>query len=389
MNNNVLILSNKLPYPDSDGSSIAMARMLEVLVMKKLSVYFLAINTNKHCKDVGVSKKRIPTVTFEAFPWDTSPKVLSAITNLSSRAPYHVSRFYIPTLLNRLKKFKDGMFDTIILEGAFMGMYLNECNRIGNRIILRAHNVEHQIWTRLAVNEVNPLKKWYLKLQSKRLQRFESDLARSVDQIWCISKNDLEWFELHTNKGHFIPTAVLPQKDPERIAHLKCHHLGALDWAPTIQGLQWFIKEIWPKVIKIIPNAEFHIAGNNPPRNFKVPEKLNIFYHGQVESAVNFMHNHGISIVPLLAGSGMRIKILQNSAAGVPTLSTAIGAEGIFKKGSDKAIIVESKQEFITGLIRLFESPDTTKELAKKAKEDILRRFGIQATLERVEEVWS
>lgn len=389
MNNNVLILSNKLPYPDSDGSSIAMARMLEVLVMKKFSVHFLAINTNKHFKDIGVSREHIPTVTFEAFVWDTSPKVLSAITNLSSSAPYHVSRFYIPTLLNRLKKFKDGMFDTIILEGAFMGMYLNECKRIGNRIILRAHNVEHQIWTRLTINEVSRLKKWYLKLQSNRLKRFESNLARSVDQIWCISKNDLEWFELHTNKCHFIPTAVLPQKDPEKIVPLKCHHLGALDWAPNIQGLQWFISEIWPKVIKIIPKAEFHIAGNNPPSNFKVPEKLNIFYHGQVENAVNFMHNHGISIVPLLAGSGMRIKILQNSAAGVPTLSTAIGAEGIFKKGSDKAIIVESEQEFISGLIRLFESPDTTQVLAKKAKEDILRRFGIQATLERVEEVWS
>ena len=389
MNNNVLILSNKLPYPDSDGSSIAMARMLEVLVMKKLSVHFLAINTNKHFKDIEVSREHTPTVTFEAFAWDTSPKVLSAITNLSSNAPYHVSRFYIPTLLNRLKKFKEGMFDTIILEGAFMGMYLNECKRIGNRIILRTHNVEHQIWTRLAINEVSRLKKWYLKLQSNRLKRFESNLARSVDQIWCISKNDLEWFELHTNKCHFIPTAVLPQKDPEKIVPLKCHHLGALDWAPTIQGLQWFINEIWPKVIKIIPNAEFHIAGNNPPSNFKVPEKLNIFYHGQVENAVTFMHNHGISIVPLLAGSGMRIKILENSAAGVPTLSTTIGAEGIFEKGSDKALIVESEQEFIAGLIRLFETPDTTKELAKKAKEDILRRFGIQATLERVEEVWS
>ena len=168
MKNKVLMLSNKLPYPSDDGSSIAMARLLETLVMKELDLHYYAINTDKHGKDVDVSKTQQPNITFEAFAWNTSPKPSTALGNLATNLPYHVSRFYIPTLLQRLKAFDTNSFHTVVLEGAFMGMYAIEAKRIGQQTILRAHNVEHEIWQRLAENEKNPLKRWYLKLQSRR-----------------------------------------------------------------------------------------------------------------------------------------------------------------------------------------------------------------------------
>ena len=389
MKNKVLILSNKLPYPSDDGSSIAMARLLETLVMKELDLHYYAINTDKHGKDVDVSKTHQPNITFEAFAWNTSPKPSTALGNLATNLPYHVSRFYIPTLLQRLEAFETNSFHTVVLEGAFMGMYVSEAKRIGQQTILRAHNVEHEIWQRLAENEKNPLKRWYLKLQSRRLQKFESQLSLAVDQIWCISEKDQKWFESLTPAASFIPTAVLPKPGPSNIQPLRCHHLGALDWAPSIQGLQWFMTEIWPEVLKRVPQAEFHIAGNNPPENFQFPKDQNIFFHGRVADATAFTHEHGISVIPLLAGSGMRIKILQNSAAAVPSISTAIGAEGIYTKDSTEAIIVESVAEFVEALVELVQQPERALALGQKAQEDILNRFGMQPTLQRIEKVWS
>lgn len=385
----VLILSNKLPYPSDDGSSIAMARLLEALAMKELDLYYYAINTDKHFKNVEESVVHQSNVTFEAFEWNTSPKPSTAFGNLATSLPYHVSRFYIPTLLKCLKAFDTNSFHTVILEGAFMGMYVSEAKRIGQQTILRAHNVEHEIWQRLAENEKNSLKRWYLKLQSRRLQRFESQLSQAVDQIWCISEKDQEWFETLTPAAFFIPTAVLPKPGPSKIQPLRCHHLGALDWAPSIQGLQWFMTEIWPQVLKRVPQAEFHIAGNNPPKNFQFPEDQNIFFHGRVEDATVFTHDYGISVIPLLAGSGMRIKILENCAAAVPSISTAIGAEGIYTKDSTEAIIVESVAEFVEALVELVHQPERALALGQKAQEDILNRFGMQPTLQRIEKVWS
>ena len=389
MKNKVLILSNKLPYPSDDGSSIAMARLLETLVMKELDLHYYAINTDKHSKDVDVSKAHQPNVTFEAFAWNTSPKPSTALGNLATNLPYHVSRFYIPTLLERLKSFDTNSFHTVFLEGAFMGMYASEAKRIGQQTILRAHNVEHEIWQRLAENEQNPLKRWYLKLQSRRLKRFETKLSQAVDQVWCISEKDQKWFESITAAAYFVPTAVLPKPGPTSIQPLRCHHLGALDWAPSIQGLQWFMTEIWPQVLERVPHAEFHIAGNNPPKNFQFPNGQNIHFHGRVKDATAFTHHHGISVIPLLAGSGMRIKILENSAAAVPSISTAVGAEGIFSKDSAEAIIVESVAEFVEALVVLLEQPERALALGQSAQEDILNRFGMQPTLQRIEKVWS
>jgi glycosyltransferase involved in cell wall biosynthesis len=389
MKNKVLILSNKLPYPSDDGSSIAMARLLEALAMKELDLHYYAINTDKHFKNVEESVVHQSNVTFEAFAWNTSPKPGTAFGNLATSLPYHVSRFYIPTLLKCLKAFDTNSFHTVILEGAFMGMYVSEAKRIGQQTILRAHNVEHEIWQRLAENEKNSLKRWYLKLQSRRLQRFESQLSQAVDQIWCISEKDQEWFKTLTPAAFFIPTAVLPKPGPSKIQPLRCHHLGALDWAPSIQGLQWFMTEIWPQVLNRVPQAEFHIAGNNPPKNFQFPKDQNIFFHGRVEDATVFTHDYGISIIPLLAGSGIRIKILENCAAAVPSISTAIGAEGIYTKDSTEAIIVESVAEFVEALVELVQQPERALALGQKAQEDILNRFGMQPTLQRIEKVWS
>ena len=389
MKNKVLILSNKLPYPSDDGSSIAMARLLETLLMKELDLHYFAINTDKHCKDLAISLAHQPIVNFEAFEWNTSPKTSTALGNLATSLPYHVSRFYIPTLQKRLVAFEPDSFHTVILEGAFMGMYLKEACRIGKQTILRAHNVEHEIWQRLAENEKNPLKRWYLKLQSRRLQRFESQLSQAVDQIWCISEKDQQWFKSLSPAASFIPTAVLPKPRPASIHALRCHHLGALDWGPSIQGLQWFMAEIWPQVLQQVPQAEFHIAGNNPPENFQFPKQQNIFFHGRVADATTFTHQHGISVIPLLAGSGIRIKILQNSAAAVPSISTAIGAEGIYTKDSSEAIIVESAAEFIEALVNLLQEPERALALGQKAQKDILNRFGMQPTLQRIEKVWS
>ena len=389
MKNKVLILSNKLPYPSDDGSSIAMARLLETLLMKELDLHYFAINTDKHYKDVEISLANQPTVNFEAFEWNTSPKASTALGNLTTSLPYHVSRFYIPTLIKRLDAFETDSFHTVILEGAFMGMYLKEARRIGKQTILRAHNVEHEIWQRLAENAQNPLKQWYLKLQSRRLQGFESQLSNAVDQIWCISEKDQQWFKSITSAASLIPTAVTPQPGPESIHALRCHHLGALDWAPSIQGLKWFMTEIWPQVLQLVPQAEFHIAGNNPPENFQFPKQQNIFFHGRVEDATAFTHNHGISVIPLLAGSGIRIKILQNSASAVPSISTAIGAEGIYTKGSKQAVIVETSAEFVEALVDLIQKPEHALALGQTAQEDILNRFGMQPTLHCIEKVWS
>lgn len=385
----VLILSNKIPYPADDGSSIAMARLLEAfLAHGEMDLWYYAINPDKHRKDPHTFSENAPAVRFESFSANTSPSALGALLNLFEGSPYHVSRFFLPEVVAKLKTFEDQFFHTIIIEGAFMGQYLDLAQQKAQRVILRAHNVEWVIWDRLAQNEPNPIKRAYLKLQSQRLQRFETKLSQRVGAVWTISPKDSLWFEPLNAKTGFFPNTVLEQQAPSGINPFKCHHLGALDWAPNVQGLQWFLTQVWPVVLKRMPMAEFHIAGNNPPKKLDFQEHANVFFHGRVADANAFRAANGISIVPLLAGSGMRIKILELAAQGIPMVSTPIGAEGIFSPSDDAFFIQSDPEKMAEVLTTLMEHPNRALELGRKTQKDILNRFGMDATLQALNNLW-
>jgi glycosyltransferase involved in cell wall biosynthesis len=387
--NKVLILSNKIPYPAEDGSSIAMARLLEAFeATNAFEIWYYAINPEKHTKNPDVFNSKDLGVHFKHFNWNTSPSVSGAFINLISGSPYHVSRFLIPPLVRELNSFKDQFFDTILLEGAFMGLYFDLAKQKAQRVILRAHNVEWEIWDRLSQNESNPIKKSYLNLQSKRLERFESDLSQKVDAIWTISPKDSIWFKRFNENVGFFPNTVIEQAPPSKIEPKTCHHLGALDWAPNVQGIQWFLDEVWPLVLKQIPEAEFHIAGNNPPNNLAFNTIENVHFHGRVADANQFREAYGISIVPLLAGSGMRIKILELAAQGIPMVSTPIGAEGIFEFSTENNFIQSEPEQMATVLVQLMLHPDHALSQGLKTREDILNRFGMDATLQALNTLW-
>jgi len=146
--NKVLILSNKIPYPAEDGSSIAMARLLEAFeATNAFEIWYYAINPEKHTKNPDVFNSKALGVHFKHFNWNTSPSVSGAFINLISGSPYHVSRFLIPPLVRELNSFKDQFFDTILLEGAFMGLYFDLAKQKAQRVILRAHNVNGKFGT--------------------------------------------------------------------------------------------------------------------------------------------------------------------------------------------------------------------------------------------------
>jgi hypothetical protein len=228
----LLILSNKVPYPSQDGSSIAMARLLEdVLALQTFEITYGALNTKKHFKD----PKDIPidiarAIEFKIFNVNTSPTIYSALNNLFfSRAPYHSIRFFVKPMIEWLRGFEKNQFDFVLLEGAFMGDYLNEAKRIGKSLHIAGAQLRTLESGREPVKQVlNPVKNWYLTLQSKRLKKFEMGLVENINSVWSISEEDKKWFEKFNRKTTAI-TVSIQQKEPvSNLIPLACFHLGAL-----------------------------------------------------------------------------------------------------------------------------------------------------------------
>jgi polysaccharide biosynthesis protein PslH len=282
---------------------------------------------------------------------------------LFSRLPYNAIRFLSDDYRAKLCQLLTTQeFDYIILDQVYTALYINDIRKLSKAtVVLRAHNIEHEIWERAAMSSTG-LKRVYLGILARRIRRFELSLINRYDVLVPITSRDAGHFRNFGNKKpcHVLPTGMdLPEQliDPlERPASVA--HLGALDWLPNQQGILWFIRMVWPIIRHEIPGIEFHLAGRNAPKRFQEQTAApGVIYHGEIENSIDFIRAHSIFIVPLFSGSGMRIKLLDYMASGRATVTTTIGAEGIPVTDGVETFISDKPEEFAKYIIALAREP--------------------------------
>lgn len=380
----LLQISNKVPYPANDGSSIAIYNMARGFIENNVELHLLTINTKKHFKadsDVPVHFKLKSNYT--SVYKDTDTNVAGAILNLFSKQSYFVSRFYfIDFEIKLIKLLKQNNFDVIQLEGLFMAVYLNVIKKYSKaKIVLRAHNVEHFIWERHIKNERNPLKKWYIKLQTKRLKQFEIEIFNKVNAVISITNFDKAEFEkLQCKKPIFtcitgVNVNEYQQKISEVIKPNTIFYFASMDWMPNQEAVKWFLDNCWDTIQKGVPEAKFIIAGRGMPNNLKQLNKPNVVVIESVTNGKLFYQQHHIMVVPLLSGSGLRIKIIEGMAYGKAIVSTSVGAEGINYTNNLNIVIANGAKEFSQKVIEVLQNKELQLRIQKNATEFAFQKF--------------
>jgi glycosyltransferase involved in cell wall biosynthesis len=380
----ILVLTNKLPYPPRDGGSIATLNMIKGLQLAGNKVTCLAINTLKHTYPVEeIPPEILETIRILKVDCNCSIRPLIMGSNLLfSKKPYIAERFNIQVFRDQLANLlKTESFDIIQLEGPYPGQYLDVIRRYSNaRVSLRAHNVEHHIWERKAIFEKSPFKRWYLKNLAKRLKRFEMEIVHQTDFLIPISKLDESYFRDHGfQKPSLTITAGLTMDDyplNELPEEPSIFFIGALDWLPNQEGLSWFIRNVLDRVVSELPDLKFHVAGRNAPPSFEKKLKHpQITYHGEVKDAVGFIQSFRVMVVPLLTGSGIRIKILEGLAMGRPVVTTSAGIEGL-EAGALKYILVEDDPQRFSGqIVTQVQNKQGPVSMATAARQYISKNF--------------
>lgn len=382
---NILLLCNKLPYPPKDGGAIATLNLAKGIVRAGNHVDILAINTSKHFTAVeNIPSELSDQIKFHAVEVNTDIKLHKALSNLLfSNKPYNAVRFVSKKLKNELVSIlKKKSFDIIQLEGLYMAQYINIIRKNSEALIsFRAHNIEHEIWQRTAKQLGKGFKRLYLLNLAKRIKHLKISIINQYDLLIPISKRDAEIFNRLGNKRPvFVSQTGINTKeinpgsvDPD---YPSIFHIGALDWTPNQEGIIWFIRNIWPEILKTHSNLKFYIAGRNAPEWFiKSVNRRNVEYLGEVDNAYEFMQKKAIMIVPLLSGSGMRIKIVEGMALGKSIISTSVGSEGINSTHGKNILIANTKEEFITELEKLLSNKNLFTEIGKNAVKFITENF--------------
>ncbi|MCC3156994.1 glycosyltransferase family 4 protein [Hymenobacter sp. 15J16-1T3B] len=354
---NVLQLCPRVPFPPTDGGAIAMYDVAAGLVRAGHTVTLLAANTPKHRQAADALAHLGPSLRLVTVDVDTALSPLKALRNLLfSPHPYNVERFMSEALAAKLAELlTTEPFDVVQMEGTFVAWYVDVVRRVapGVPTVLRAHNVEHEIWDQLARNERQGLKAGYLRHLARRLKRFEAQYLPRFSAVAAITEPDQRRLrQLGCQEPVvFIPAGVdltRVQPDPGIKAQPKTlFFLGSLDWRPNQEGLEWFLQHVWPEARRNHPELVLHVAGKNMPdhiRDLRVP---GVQVHGFVESAPVFMQQYEVMIVPLLSGGGMRVKIIEGMALGKCIISTGLGSEGIAVRHLHDILVCDDPQQWI------------------------------------------
>lgn len=373
----ILQLCNKFPYPLKDGAAIAITYLAKAFEALGHEVTLLSMNTSKHWFDL--SKLPADFDHYEAIHTvfvDNRIRPWPAFQSLLSDRSYHIERFENQDFANKLQALlQEGQYDVVQLESLYVAPYIPIIRQHSNAVVvLRAHNVEHEIWERVAANN-NFLQGWYLKQITPRLKQYEVDRLNDYDLVAAISARDVAHFQRLGLKKEAIVTPIgLDCRDyrpDERCfrQNLSLSFIGSLDWIPNQEGLRWFLDEVWSKKLAPeFPDLQFHIAGRTAPawiKNLQVPR---VFFHGEVPSAPDFLNQHAVMIVPLLSGGGMRAKILEGMAVGKVVLSTRLGMEGIEAEHKRECLLADSPDEFVDAVRWCIEQGEHLSDLGRRAE---------------------
>ena len=383
---NILQIYNKIPIPPKDGGSIAVYGLTECFAKLGHSVHLAALNTNKHYVKIDSLKGQLPK-NLKVFHFDINTKIkpLRALFNLLfSSLPYNAERFlsvgFNNVLIDLLNK---NDYDIIQIEGLYMLQYIQTIRNNSKAIIsFRAHNVENEIWLNTLQSEKNPIKKYYLNKLYKRIYKLEKDYINTYDLLVPITDKDAEYFKKEGNAKfvHTSPTGLDSSKyrdTDKKLDKSRFFHLGSLDWIPNQEGLLWFLDNIWPEIASKYKNTTFTIAGRNAPDSFveKITNYQNVLFNGEVDDAIEFMHNQTIMIVPLFSGSGMRIKIIEGLAAGNIIVTTSKGVEGIPAQNRKHLFIVNTVSDFLECIDQIVSDYFNLKEISENAQQLISDNF--------------
>jgi glycosyltransferase involved in cell wall biosynthesis len=354
---------------------MAMNSIITGLLESGHQVKILAVNSEKFkVKASDIPEEYRQKTGIELINVDLKVRPLKAFLNLFTKKSYHVERFISERFKKRLTEvLKKEQFDVVQLEMLYMAPYVETIRKHSKAmVVLRAHNVEHKIWERIVKETKFFLKRWYINHLAKTLKEYELNALETVDGIAAITRKDAAFFRKYCSKPIIdIPYGVYPEEFTPKYeikGKPKFYHIGSMNWMPNEEGIRWFINEVLPKTVEKVYDFVYHLAGRNMPEWLTTMKDPHIDVVGEVPDAKAFVSNNDVAIVPLLSGSGIRIKIIESMAMGKTVITTRVGAEGILYDEDVNIIIAENKAKMVEAIRSINENPQIAVKIGQAAR---------------------
>jgi polysaccharide biosynthesis protein PslH len=300
------------------------------------------------------------------------------LSHFRDSIPYAVSRFAHPLVRHQLADwFSQCKSEVAICD--FLDAAVNFPERLSIPSVLFQHNVESEIWRRHAETATNPVRKAIYRMEHRKMLRYEQNAVRKFQHVIAVSDNDRTLMSRWVAPEHItvVPTGVdlghySPGPDPNDPAPLVTF-VGAMDWEPNVDGVDYFCGEIWPLIRAEVAEARLRIVGRNPVRRVQRWASDTVEITGEVPSVVEPLRQSAVVIVPLRIGGGTRLKIYEAMATARAVVSTSVGAEGLDIENGRDIILADDPRSFAQAVVMLLRDPNLRRRYGTAAREKASR----------------
>lgn len=392
----ILFLTQVLPYPLDAGPKVRAYYVLRHLARRHTVTLVSFVRPT----DTPAAIAHLQTYCEAVHP---VPMVRSRLKDLAwlgkslvTNQPFIIVRDWVQPMADLLAKLcaDHHSFDAIHADQLWMAPYALWARRHlpeTPRLTLDQHNAVYLIPQRMAEGESNPVKRILLHWEAYKVARYEAAICRQFDHVTWLTEEDYRAvFELAPAsvsplpKTAVIPLCVDPEAEPpiQRQAQAKrITFIGGLHYPPNAQGICWFAQEVFPQILAAAPDTILTVIGKQPPpllQRVGIPAQ-NLAIPGFVADVRPYLAESAAFIVPLQAGGGMRVKILDAWRWGVPVVSTSVGAEGIHRQPGQNIFLADTPAAFAQAIVRLRQQPAVGTQMASAGRAWVTTHYNWQA----------
>ena len=306
--------------------------------------------------------------------------------------PIPLLNYYEPCLAAQLAGLvAQGKFDAVHFGAFHLSAYSSAIERAKPRLptVIDWHNIESELMGRYSENTESWLKQLVASRTASLLERWERKVLMRCGLNIVVSERERDKLlrgypsaNIHVipngvDAAYFSPTAMTEARkncvpEPTEGSLL---FVGSMDYHANIDGVTWFAREAWPEIARRHLTLKLVIVGRDPAPAVRDLASDRIVITGTVEDVRPHYGSAVAVVVPLRVGGGSRLKILEAMAAGVPVISSKVGAEGLDLADDVHLLIADGPAQLIAAVDRLCDSPETRVRLARTARNHVIRQY--------------
>ena len=387
----ILWVKTDFLHPTTRGGQIRTLEMVRQL-HKNHEVHYVAFDDPANPEGLRRSSEYCSfayPVSHKIVPKNSPAFAAQLIHGLVSPIPVAGMRYRSAAMRDTIRKVtSEHTFDAKICDFLFPSINIDD---LSSWTVFQ-HNVESVIWERHAQSGRTAAHRAYFAIQAKRMLRWETRVCQGAAHVVGVSEVDEQLMRSRfgIQSVSSVPTGVdidYFERPKSASTSQDLVFVGSMDWMPNIDGMQWFISEVFPLIQAKRPETTLAIVGRNPPGALlEAARKPNITVTGTVPDVRPFLWQSAVSIVPLRIGGGTRLKIFEAMAASTPVVSTTIGAEGLPVQHGETIRIADSAEQFARQCLDLLDQRAVRETLADNAKSMVVQNFSweqVTRTFER------